>query len=221
MPKLPRAAALLALAAVSLSLAGPRPAGAQPAPPAPAAPPAAAGAAPAAPPLPEDPGANPLGRAGEVAPRFSLQPVEGGLMRLDARTGAMSFCSVRSGAWSCALVPEERSAYEAEIRRLNERIATLEKAAVPQVLAPPAAVPDASPGAPGPGGEAAAPDKTPDAGRATPGGTPPAGEQTTPDEARAAFDRAMRMAEDAFRRFYDMVQRLRQNPPGDTGEEKL
>ncbi len=211
MPKLPKALLLaLAMPAAALAtFAGPDAARAQPAPP------GAAEARPPEPPLEGPAGANPLGRAGEVAPRFSLQPVEGGLMRLDARTGAMSFCSVRSGAWSCALVPEERSAYEAEIRRLNERIATLEKAAVPPVMAPPAPVPDA------PSPDAAAPDKAPDAGRATPGATPPAGEQTTPDEARAAFDRAMRMAEDAFRRFYDMVQRLRENPPGTGGEEKL
>ncbi|HSI41722.1 MAG TPA: hypothetical protein VLA00_14360 [Xanthobacteraceae bacterium] len=58
--------------------------------------------------------------------RFTVTPVDGGLMRLDTRTGALSFCSARVGTWACELVPEERTAYEAEIARLNDRIATLE-----------------------------------------------------------------------------------------------
>ncbi|MCK0196057.1 hypothetical protein MWN34_03935 [Ancylobacter sp. 6x-1] len=188
---------------------------------------------------------HPLGRAGMQAGRFTLQPVEGGLMRLDARTGAMTFCAARgpsagpAGGWSCALVPEERSAYEAEIARLNARIAALQRDAVPQVMAPPreredAAPDDDTPDDAGPDGRATPhADGRPDdgTGKGGRGQEPSAGQSTSPDEARAqaAFDKAMKLAEDAFRRFSDMVQRLREDadtpaakaPDRPEGEEKL
>jgi len=127
-------------------------------------------------------------------PGFSMQPVEGGLMKLDTRTGSMSFCSSRAGTWTCAVVPEDRAALEAEITRLHERIASLEKrgaTGMPDIMAPPAAKlpePNAMP-------------------------SPDAGKPTIPEDVQGKMDEAMDMAEHVFRRFMQMVDRLRNEPP--------
>ncbi|WAC27649.1 hypothetical protein [Ancylobacter sp. SL191] len=117
------------------------------------------------------------------APGFSLQAVEGGVLKLDTRTGALSFCSAKAGAYVCEAVPEDRAALEAEISRLQARIAELEKgrAGVPDIMAPPA-------------GKEGAPDAP------------------MTEEARKRLDEALDVAEHAFRRFMDMVNRLRGEP---------
>lgn len=50
--------------------------------------------------------------------RFTLSPVPEGFLRLDTRTGAVSTCS-NKGGWACRLVPDERTALDAEIGRLQ------------------------------------------------------------------------------------------------------
>lgn len=59
--------------------------------------------------------------------RFKLQKVEGGFLRLDAQTGQVSFCRERNTTWTCETVADDRAALEAEIKRLSERLAELEK----------------------------------------------------------------------------------------------
>ncbi|MFT0861710.1 hypothetical protein [Ancylobacter sp. G4_0304] len=142
----------------------------------------------------------------EAAPqadgRFTIQPVDGGILKLDTRSGAMSFCRARGApagatSWVCEAVPEDRAALEAEIARLHARIATLEQQAVPDIMAPPAPVPGTPPGS--------APTPPPQAGKPIPE------EERT--RLREAMDQAIDMAEYAFRRFRDMVDRLRSEPP--------
>lgn len=119
------------------------------------------------------------------APGFSLQAVEGGVLKLDTRSGALSFCSAKAGAYVCEAVPEDRAALEAEISRLQARIAELEKsrAGVPDIMAPPA-------------GKEGAPDAP------------------MTEEAHKRLDEALDVAEHAFRRFMDMVNRLRGEQAG-------
>lgn len=77
-----------------------------------------------------------------VAPqgeRFTLQPAEGGFLRLNRDTGAVSFCSVKDGVTLCRLSAEERAAYEAEIDRLRAENARLKAAS--GAAAPPSALP--------------------------------------------------------------------------------
>ncbi|MDQ0511915.1 hypothetical protein [Ancylobacter amanitiformis] len=137
-------------------------------------------------------------------PRFTLQPVNGGMLKLDTRSGALSFCSMKSGAWVCEAVPEDRAALEGEIARLNARIAELEKGragGVPDIMGAPVP-PQMSPPAVSP--PAASP----------PAAAPPAdGEGSGTAEAQKRLDQAMDMAEHAFRRFFDMVERLRGREP--------
>lgn len=59
--------------------------------------------------------------------RFKLQKVDGGFLRLDAQTGQVSFCRERESNWTCETAADDRAALEAEIKRLTERLATLEK----------------------------------------------------------------------------------------------
>ena len=49
------------------------------------------------------------------------------MLRLDTRTGQVSECSRSDAGWACKLVPDERSALEAEIARLQEENARLKK----------------------------------------------------------------------------------------------
>ncbi|MBS1180195.1 MAG: hypothetical protein H6Q99_75 [Proteobacteria bacterium] len=64
---------------------------------------------------------------------YSLQPAVGDYLKIDRRTGDVSLCATRGGAWSCELIADDRKAYEerideleAENDRLSKRIAALE-----------------------------------------------------------------------------------------------
>ena len=51
--------------------------------------------------------------------RYALSPVADGVIRLDTRTGAVSNCSNTGTGWACYTVPDERTALDAEIGRLQ------------------------------------------------------------------------------------------------------
>ncbi len=75
--------------------------------------------------------------AAPEAEHFSLQPVEGGFLRLDKSTGAVSFCSAKEGISVCRLGADERATMEAEIERLRAENARLKSAAAqPRATAP-------------------------------------------------------------------------------------
>jgi hypothetical protein len=57
--------------------------------------------------------------AEERGGRYVMTPTEGGFLRLDSQTGAVSICQRNSGKWSCDAVPDDRRALEEEIERLN------------------------------------------------------------------------------------------------------
>lgn len=76
--------------------------------------------------------------------RFSISPAEGGFVRLNKETGALSYCSVKDGVSICRLGAEERSALETEIDRLRKENAAL-KARAEAAPAPPAARPGGVP----------------------------------------------------------------------------
>src|SRR5580698_817787 len=59
--------------------------------------------------------------------RYTLSPVNDGIIRLDTRTGEVSTCSNNGNGWACYAVPDERAAFDAEIGRLqadNEKLRT-------------------------------------------------------------------------------------------------
>ena len=59
--------------------------------------------------------------------RFSFFHADDGYLRLDGRTGQVSLCTRRQPGWLCQALPEERSAFEAEIARLQAENAALKK----------------------------------------------------------------------------------------------
>ena len=54
--------------------------------------------------------------------RFQLSPAQGGFVRLDRKTGAMSFCVVEQGSVQCRAGADERAALQDEIDRLAARL---------------------------------------------------------------------------------------------------
>jgi hypothetical protein len=59
--------------------------------------------------------------------RFSFHRADDGYLRLDGKTGQVSICGRRGTGWQCHLVPDERSALETEIARLQADNAALKK----------------------------------------------------------------------------------------------
>jgi hypothetical protein len=79
--------------------------------------------------------------------RYSFNPVVDGVLRLDTRTGQVSQCSRSDAGWACKAVPDERSALEIEIARLQGENGMMKKdllargLPVPGVLSTSAATP--------------------------------------------------------------------------------
>ena len=57
--------------------------------------------------------------------RYSMTPIPDGVLRLDTRTGAVSTCTRNDAGWACYAVPDERSALDAEIGRLQTEVEKL------------------------------------------------------------------------------------------------
>jgi hypothetical protein len=55
----------------------------------------------------------------ERAGRFVMTPVEGGFLRMDSHTGAVSMCQRSSGKWACEAVADDRRALDTELERLG------------------------------------------------------------------------------------------------------
>jgi hypothetical protein len=71
--------------------------------------------------------------------RYSFNRVEDGYLRLDQRTGQVSLCNRKSVGWSCHPVPDERTALEEEITRLQRDNAALKKEMLARGITPPQA----------------------------------------------------------------------------------
>ena len=123
--------------------------------------------------------------------RYQIAPDEDGFVRLDTRTGAMTHCGKREGAWRCDVLAEERSdvdrrldalagkveALSAEVARLAKRLAAVEAGF----------------------GASAAP--------------APEARLPAPEAREEDFDEALSFAERLMRRFFDMVRELKSEEP--------
>lgn len=56
-------------------------------------------------------------RAGEPG-RFNMVPIDGGVMRLDTQTGAVSHCARTGGKWACVSADDDMRTMHVEIDRL-------------------------------------------------------------------------------------------------------
>ena len=59
--------------------------------------------------------------------RYTFNQVADGMLRLDTRTGQVSLCAKKDSGWSCNTVPDERSALDNEIARLQRENGALKK----------------------------------------------------------------------------------------------
>jgi len=72
--------------------------------------------------------------------RYSFNRVDEGFLRLDHRTGQVSLCDRRAVGWACQAIPDDRTALEGEITRLQNENAALKT----ELLARNLPLPDAS-----------------------------------------------------------------------------
>lgn len=54
------------------------------------------------------------------AERYSMSETDGGYLRLDKQTGAVSFCEDVGGSWVCKTAADDLLAYEKEMQRLDQ-----------------------------------------------------------------------------------------------------
>ena len=125
--------------------------------------------------------------------RFTMHPAEGGVLRLDTQTGAISMCKQAASGWSCALVPDDRTAMADEADRLRSENAEL-KIAIKRL--------EDLNGVPAPNG--------PDAGA----GRPRPGVQLPTEE---DVDKAMSYVERMLKKFKDKLKEL-EGPDGRRSE---
>ena len=142
--------------------------------------------------------------------RYQLVEIAGGALRIDRQTGEISECTGDTNGWVCRLSADDRLAYEAEINRLDAlvdeqagRIAALEDR-LAAIREHGLTAPDASP-------------------EPVPGVSPRETLRLPSDE---ELDTVMDMAEEIMRRFFGMVQDLRedleaQNSDPETSSEAL
>ncbi len=118
--------------------------------------------------------------------RFSYSRVEDGYLRLDMRTGQVSLCERRTVGWSCQAVPDDRTAFEAEIARLQSENAVLKKALLDRGLPLPGGVKPPAPMAGGPDAQAKPP-------------------------SNADVDRVMNLVERIWRRLVEMMANIQRD----------
>lgn len=72
--------------------------------------------------------------------RYTFNQIGDEMLRLDGRTGQVSTCAKRAAGWSCMAVPDERTALETEITRLQSESAALKKELIARGIALPGGV---------------------------------------------------------------------------------
>jgi hypothetical protein len=122
--------------------------------------------------------------------RFTFNQVGDQMLRLDTRTGTVSLCAKQAAGWSCAAVPDERSALESEIARLQRENGALKKEMIARGLS----LPNTVTGLPA----------NPNDQREL--------QLKVPLPSDAEIDRVMNAFEKMWRRIVDIVQKT---PPGD------
>lgn len=59
--------------------------------------------------------------------RFALEKTDDGFVRMDTETGQMSVCTLTNDQLVCKMAADERSAFDADIAALEDRVAALEQ----------------------------------------------------------------------------------------------
>ena len=133
--------------------------------------------------------------------RYTMVPVPDGVLRLDTRKGTVSTCSDSKTGWACYAVPDERSALDAEIGRLQAQVENL-KAQL------------ASREPPQPGGAQDAQPKSETPGKGEPKAAEGGRRIEIPLPSDEDVDRVMSFLERAWRRLIDMANRMQKEAAG-------
>ena len=72
--------------------------------------------------------------------QFSFHKTGDGFLRLDSKTGQVSFCSHKNHGWTCETIADERTALESEIARLQNANGALKKELLARGIALPQSV---------------------------------------------------------------------------------
>jgi hypothetical protein len=126
--------------------------------------------------------------------RFTFKQVSDELLRLDTRTGEVALCSKRAVGWACQALPEDRTALENEIARLQGENAKLKREFVARGL------------------------PLPDGIMAPPGTAKSDQDLKLPSD--TDLDRAMSFLERAWRRLIEMVQNLQREMESEKGKKQ-
>jgi hypothetical protein len=63
----------------------------------------------------------------EDAQRYRLEKTDGGFVRMDTQTGAMSTCQQKDGQLVCRMAADERTAFQDEVDRLQGQVKALDE----------------------------------------------------------------------------------------------
>jgi hypothetical protein len=131
-------------------------------------------------------GSTPEARSPETGEgRYTFSRMNGGYVRLDNRTGQVSYCSKRSVGWTCQLAPEDRGVLENEIVRLQEENASLKKELLTHGLSLPGSMKGEAPAA--------------------------QNERSSSQTGELNVERVRSMVEKAWRRLVDMISTLQKD----------
>jgi hypothetical protein len=149
---------------------------------------------------PAAPSPTPPQAAGETG-RYTFHRMGDAFVRLDSVTGQVAQCAQAAIGWSCAAAPEERTALESEIARLQRENAALKKTLLARGGDLPGAMAEARPEA-----RPVPPGNVPDP---SPGIAKPPGDLKLPSDAEV--DRALAYMKNVWRKLVDMMMDLQRD----------
>ena len=124
--------------------------------------------------------------------QYLIVEVDGGVLRIDRQSGDISECQESPNGWICRLTADDRLAYEAEINRLDAEVERLEQELLAARESLPREERDLS----------LVPDD---------GADEPSVRERLDLPTDEELDAVMDTAEEVMRRFFDMVQELRED----------
>ena len=130
--------------------------------------------------------------------RYSFHRMGDNFMRLDSRTGQLAQCGWGPTGWSCKMAPDERTALESEIGRLQQENATLKKSLLSRGIELPSGVI----------AEAPVPPPVPPANIPDPSAKQPKDPKLPSD---AELDRAINFMKNVWRKLVDMMVDLQRD----------
>ena len=146
--------------------------------------------------------------------RFVFHRVDGNLLRLDMRTGAVASCSPTGGDWTCAPGRDERAALDRQIAQLQQDNAVLKNALLEHGVPLPGGMASPPPGAGGSwSGDETIPRPPQTVPPTTATGSPAPGTpaQGSPAPPEKEIDRVMDAMERGWRRLVEMMTNLKRD----------